>query len=272
MLSWHPTHPGNDKSKKDQYGWGFRVANTDDIRRQANGMTTHTWSPNIYREGTRRESHWISSDWIALDFDAGELSLAAAVKAFCDVRHVISTTMNHQKAKEDGTPAGDRFRVALCIKRIDNLAIYRNNLRIMVDRYGADVKCKDGARFFFPSREIISVNDEDDMWELDMTPPPEPQFAQMQAARAEAMTIPHRIRFLLKHCVWAQNTKNDTCFQIGCALGSLGYPPKDICHLIYASPTYRNTKITDALAREIYQAVTNGIKRSISDLAALPQQ
>ncbi len=253
MISYHPLHPGNDKSKKDCYGWGFKVADTDDI----------------YRDGRRNEVSWLHSDWIVLDFDSGEMTLAQAVNAFCDVRHVISTSMNHQRDKGDGLGSPDRFRISLCIKRIDDLAIYRNNLRQMVDKYPCDTRCKDGARFFFPSREIVSINDEDELWDLDLSPPPAPKFAEIQAARAVILSMPAKTRHLLKHSIWPDNTKNDTCFQLGCQLGPLGYSAKDICHHIYASPTYRDAKITDALAREIYQAVSNGIERAFRDLAAI---
>lgn len=268
MFSYHPVVPEHDKANAWRYRDGFKTADVS-IERMAVGISKHAWSPNIWDEGKSLNSNWRSADWLTLDFDNGLLPLAQAVNIFCDMVHIIGTTASHQIAKPD-KPACDRFRVAVKFaERVTNLRLYSHQLRVAEKKYSTDPSCKDGARFFFPCKEIVSLSADGYCWDLDHHVPKEINYAEVAYKRATAGTIPQHIVVLLKHCVWREGEKNTLCFKIGAALGPLGYTATEICRQIYASPTYKDASITDYLAQEIYKAVSNGIQRAHTDIAQL---
>jgi hypothetical protein len=116
------------------------------------------WAPAIYRGGVRRESHFIQSRLIVLDYDDG-LTLEQAMQKFARYRYIIGTTKSHQKQKGDKPPC-DRFRVVLFfMHNVYSLQVYKENYAKYVEHAGSDAACKDGARFFFPCVEIIACNE-----------------------------------------------------------------------------------------------------------------
>ncbi len=64
---------------------------------------------------------------------------------------------------------------------------------------------------------------------------------------------------------WAPQTKNNTCFRLGCTLGILGYSAEEITGMILKSATYKGK---EAPKKEIFSAVSNGV---IQGLKELPQ-
>lgn len=127
-------------------------------------LCTHVWAPIIYSDGYRREKSFLQSEILALDFDNG-MSLDGAVRKFAPFRHIIGTTKSHGVK-------GDRFRVLLFFTNpITCLDTFKNTMRIYTELHGADKACKDGARFFFPCKEIVSVADGQLVWpEVQKTP------------------------------------------------------------------------------------------------------
>lgn len=112
------------------------------------------WSPIKFRDGVRKESHFLGAMVCALDFDGPETPLEWARETFKKYDVAIGTTKSHQKEKNGITC--DRYRVLLWFKEpITELALYKNNMNILIQKYGADKACKDGARFFFPCVEIV---------------------------------------------------------------------------------------------------------------------
>lgn len=155
--------------RADSYGWGFRVADTDDVARLINGISRFVWSGIVWQSGRRLQARFLSSDWCVLDFDTPEMTLAQAVNAFCDCRHIIGTTKSHQKEKQN--IVCDRFRVVIAWeRRIISLDEYRYNMRRMLDNYPIDRKCLDGARYFYPCQEIVSFAEDGYRQEVHAAP------------------------------------------------------------------------------------------------------
>jgi hypothetical protein len=125
------------------------------------------WSPCVWHGGRRRADHFMLCDYLALDFDDGEMTLDNAVEnCFCDINHVIGTTKSHRREK-NGFIA-DRFRVVLALpRRITDAAEYSKIARHYVGIYGSDKACTDTARFFWPCNTIASVVTDADTLEID---------------------------------------------------------------------------------------------------------
>jgi len=145
--------------KPEQYQKGFKR----DLLRFST-LCHFVWSPVIYTDEHRREKSFLQSEVLALDFDNG-MSLDAAVRKFSTFRHIIGTTKSHGIA-------GDRFRVLLFFTNpITCLDTFKNTMRIYTDLHGADKACKDGARFFYPCKEVVSVGEGQLVWpEIKKTP------------------------------------------------------------------------------------------------------
>ena len=134
-------------------------------------VTKSGWSPSVFKEittadGDRRMKR--GNDFIeeiqvlALDVDGGCTLKEASVR-FTGYQAVIATTRNHQKPKlkksGDTIPACDRFRVIIPLSvpiRSDE-----HFKQVWAEAFGKwpfiDQACKDVARFFYPSREVVKI-------------------------------------------------------------------------------------------------------------------
>ncbi len=263
MLSYHRAPPPPREKKREAAKYftrGFQTVDTNDPIRVAQGLTKFVCAPAIFKDGYRVQANFLFADWVGFDFDDGELSLAEAVEnVFCDMTHVIGITMSHQTEPE----WRDKFRVMIPLeRRVDNLALYRHQIALGMKRWPCDEKCKDGARFFYPCREIVSVNTDGYSWEIDEKVPPEPDYSARAEDRVKHGSIPAWVRSALQ-VEWRTRTKNDTCFKLGCALGILGYSPEAITNMILGSPTYLGKA---APKKEIFDAVESGVKRGLQEL------
>jgi len=226
----------------------------------------HVWSPIIFkgshefddnyeptRGGYRCAENFHSSYWCALDFD-DDLTLRQAVEnVFCDYVHVIATTRSHQKQKNGVTV--DRFRVCLpwttpITKRED----YEYNMRIVIDRVGADPQAKDGARLFYPCVQIISTADEGETMDWE-TPPKIKVYEPLPINKLKV--IPGFIAGFLKYGA-PENERNTTCFRIACGLYATGYNEDDIFALIIKSPIPIDG--SEKVRNEVCLAIKSAIK------------
>lgn len=135
-------------------------------------ITSHNWSPAVYRNNHRKKENFVSASIVGLDIDGG-LTLEKALELFKDFKHIIATTKSHQKEK-NGLIA-DRFRVVLFLEGLcDNAARYEATLNALISQWNfLDPQCKDCARFFYPSLEVVSINKGGSMVALRELPPAE---------------------------------------------------------------------------------------------------
>ncbi len=265
MLSYHLLQNG----EANGYGQGFKIADTNDLARIARGISRHVWSPVVWRDGRRRQDHFVCADLCVLDFDSPEMSLDEALRTFCDMAHVIGTTRNHQRDKHGVTC--DRFRVVLQFSRqITSLASYLCSLQKVVARYPADPAPKDGARFFFPCKEIVSV-EQAGYTEAVVEPPSGDEIAKAYRSRRRGCIyqrdgrLPRWLADFLEHGRVTGAGRNQTIYRAARNLAAFGEPPERIIDMITAAPFDRGSgsqMIDDA---EIFRSVNNGISKGLLD-------
>jgi hypothetical protein len=224
----------------------WKVAVTSDVARLARGISSCVWSPIIWQDGYRKESNFLRARWVALDFD-DSLSLQEAMDIWQDSIHIIGTTKSHGIK-------GERFRVVLRLSEdCEDVADYRHTVETLSRTYGGDSACKDGARFFFPCREIVSTLDEGYTQEIVKAPPPEEYPKREPGTRV----IPTRTLRGLRFDKVEVGHRNTWCYGTARDLAWAGFSIDETVRYILASPTYNNSSPP---VREILQAVRNGFK------------
>lgn len=263
MISFHPV--------KDMvgaaYANGFKVADTNSVMRLSRAIEGWVWSPCIWRDGVRRQDHFLRADWCVLDFDDGEMSLREACDTFCDMVHIIGTTKSHQKEK--GGPPCDRFRVLLKWERpVTDLRDYRFNMKKILSRYPADPAPKDGARFFFPCTMVVQASSEG--YTEGLLPTPEnferPNLERLKAY-GQAGILPPRVRDRLVNVV-PEGARNTTWYCLAKDMVRCGLDEIGIVDMIVSSKTYEG-RVGPSLLHEIAQCVRNGAKAVARETVAL---
>lgn len=256
MLSYHPISSTPDAAR------GYQLAD-----RLVPIITRYVWSGIVWHEGHRHESKFHYSDLCVMDFDDGEMTLAEAVRTFCDCMHVIGTTRNHQKEKK-GRAACDRFRVVIpWERRIDSLRVYQYNMQRLVDRYPIDHQALDGARHFLKCKEIVSACG--DGYKQDVSEPPEDWRTEAPPQVAEEYfgsgVIPSRTRELLLVPA-VPGTVRHTLYKIGAELAKWGFSLDDAIALARqsATATCGVMQARNPLA-EITECVSSGWKKGSLD-------
>lgn len=156
------------------------------------------WAPGIFN-GRRAISDLHRIGLLVLDVDAGE-TLGSAVERFKDFKHIIATSRNHQKEK-NGVVC-DRFRVVLFLdSEITNDKDFKATWETAYKRWQfIDKACKDSSRFFYPSPEIISINESGRHYPVSVAPSGGLRDATMDSRGPESGT--NEYRSLVKGDLW----------------------------------------------------------------------
>lgn len=146
------------------------ILDMTDINETPESILEGPWSPIVTTNNYLKEENFHSCGLLVFDIDndptSQQLRLDDALSLFKDYWHILATTRNHQviKTLKSGKtkPAADRYRLILAFdKEINDLTQYKNlwnfyalalNLKKVAD------PLKDGARFYYASKEIISMN------------------------------------------------------------------------------------------------------------------
>jgi hypothetical protein len=230
----------------------WRVAVTSDVTRISRGISSCTWSPIVWDRGIRKELNFLRAAWLALDFD-DSLPLSEALDIWQDSTHIIGTTKSHGIK-------GERFRVVLrfaepCL----NLANYRCTVETLSRRYGGDPAVKDGARFFYPCTEIVSICEEG--YDQEIVEAPQATVVRRRTPGTRVMT-----EFVRKYTSWSKfppGEYNKHCFMIAKDLCWAGFSEHDTMALILSSPTYQDVSPP---MREIARAIQSGFKQAKVEL------
>lgn len=118
-------------------------------------ITENSWSPSIFIDNIRSNSNFIRADLMVFDIDE-KLSLRETIERIklSGFTCIIGISTNHQKEKS-GVIA-DRYRVILPLQNpiLSQEDFSATWFSIAGDEkgflFGADKKCKDPARFYFP--------------------------------------------------------------------------------------------------------------------------
>lgn len=125
-------------------------------------ITNKTYSLGIFENNHRTNENFRGSHYVGLDFDEG-MTLEEAKFRFSKYHHIIATSKSHQKEKKNKRtgavkPPCDRFRVILKTEKyIDNPDDFKATVSKLMEVFpDADPQCKDAARFFYASPEVVS--------------------------------------------------------------------------------------------------------------------
>lgn len=255
MISYHRRKPdllhANDEAKYYRKSW--ETADLDDVERLSRGIAKFCWSGVIWHGGMRSEKNFKEASWFVLDFDDFDhgMTLKQAIKGFCDRIHIIGTTKSHGIS-------GDRFRVAIKSSEVmHDLALYRHNYQRLVKHFGTDKSCVDGARFFWPCKEIVSFSQEGEVEEVDHDVP-KPKLEAYIKGQREARIINPWTRQSLNRVI-PIGERNTAVFRISKDLASVGMTPEKIFSAIVNSKTYGG--IYDSkLEKEILYTMNQGFK------------
>lgn len=230
-------------------------------------MLSSVWSPIIWRGGTRKRSAYVSCDWIALDFDDGVWSLDDAVSYLKDNNFtgVVGTTKSHQKEKSQpsGTvlPACDRFRVVIpASSTLSSVEIYEENMRRIMEHVPVDKSCKDGARFFYPCKEIVHLQfGEPYPVDVSIQMQAEIQERQSKIEVASAKETESIEKGLLPGWIiqsimgeYPAGGRHKICYRIGATLGKANWSIDDIVYL------FRKSKLREIGTADLRRAIENG--------------
>lgn len=114
-------------------------------------ITKYVWSPILFRHGIRIGDNFIQSNWCVLDID-DTLTFKEALEVFGDFQHIIATSKSHTDIYTS---------LKICIPwayPIKDAGTYTHSLKHYIKMTGSDDSCSDSARFFWPCREIVSLN------------------------------------------------------------------------------------------------------------------
>ena len=226
-------------------------------------MRGHVWSPVVWSSGERLQKNFSAAQWCVLDFDCGEMSLGEAQNTFCDMVHVIGTTKSHRVEKNGR--CCDRFRVALRFSEvIRDLRVYRYNMAKMTHNYPCDSSCRDGARYFFPCTQIVSICDDEDAFQVDVIKEVPESFERTPKAKfgemSKAFVIPRRVIYRLsRECTENRNT---FCYGLGADCARVGIPLERVIELIERSQTGIDLSCDDYM-----QGLINGHKAGLEDMS-----
>lgn len=117
------------------------------------------WSPPLYKNNHRKLVNFLSASVIGFDIDE-KMTLEEAKAALAPFKHIIATTVSHQKWKGKEPPC-DRFRVIVFLSEpVTTAEDYKQtfltiaaNLKLPFDK-----QAKDAARWFVPCAEVVSEN------------------------------------------------------------------------------------------------------------------
>lgn len=254
LISFHPNSvhlPAKTPQTK-----GFKTFPTDDIQRIADCILKCTWSPIVFKQGHRKGENFISSSFLAFDFESPDYSLEQALEHFCDMQHVIGTTDNHQVAKPNEEPV-DRFRVVIPWETdITDPDVYIYNMRINMTGRDCDKKCGDTGRHYYRCKEIISVQTDGYVQEVKPLPP---QPLQDPFAKTRAYANMGFLGLFTKQCltqVIPKGDRNSASFRMGCQFAMCKVDSQDAVARVRRSPTF--SSMADDEFREFERAVLNG--------------
>jgi len=234
----------------------FKIVGINTFEELAQLIIKYAWSPIIWANGRRNGVNFHVAYFAVLDFDAPGYTLLQCKNDFCDMMHSIGTTKSHQKEK-NGVIC-DRFRLVVLFEEpITDLQLYRHNLRQLADQYEADIACVDGARFFYPCKEIVSLSDEG--FTLEIKPLPVKHHSDEHLNSHSIINdriVPDRVRHYLKHGI-RPGGRNDGCFIIGIELFKHGFNQAEMLNIVKNSAIQ---PIDDFKLEELQRALLNGYR------------
>jgi hypothetical protein len=252
-------------AREQQY---FKAKVTKDVADIVDAMLYHCWSPIVWEGGLRRKSKFMSCEWIALDFDDGNLTLDAALDYLktTGTEGIIGTTKSHLKEKTTLTgtvmPACDRFRLLMpASHKMVSVDMYEYNmLEVMKQFPTCDKSCKDGGRFFFPCKEITHIRTGKKYpvdvgavakQHLEAKQQQVREYSEEQSAMIKGGIMPSWVVKALMG-TYPAGGRHKVCYRIGATLAKADWQVTEIIKL------FRQSSLLEIGNIELKRAVENG--------------
>ncbi len=248
----------------------------DAVERDTTGLASiisgETWSPIVWQDGIRREANFLHASLIALDFDNGEMTLDDAYSWFMEhhVSFYLATTKSHQKEKISATGkierACDRFRVIIATGSVcTDINTYKNTMEYFFTLLPCDRSCKDGARYFFPSKVISWYFNQPANWLPKSQKQIDLELAERELQKQsydEAMRQGYKLpipKYLLRiiEREHGAGERHRNCYLLGAELMKLGYPIDFI-----AEVALKNKSLAAIGEDDVRRAIRNGFDRA----------
>ena len=247
----------------------YMPKNLEDL---ATAITQRAWSPIIWEQGIRAKSNYVTSKYVALDFDDGKWTLDTALTYAYEhgLEAIIATTKSHQKEKR--TPGGkvsppcDRFRMVLTFDReIDDQLEFEYNMKKIMELMPVDISCKDAGRFYFPCFKIHAVVEGEPYKSLeytdDMRKQDEEGLKKYKASLSQHKangTIPQWCLSVLYNPT-PEGERHKTAYRMGATLAECGWTLDAIFSVC------QSTSLRDIGIEDMKRALENGFNRALSD-------
>lgn len=257
MLSFHSESIYSPP--RTPYTRGFSRCAGEDLDIFAKIISRYTWSSILWRGGHRLGSNFEASYYLALDCESRDYPLKAALEDFRNMRHIIGTTQNHGRLKDGEVK--DRFRVLIPWSApITERAVYSHNMIAVMKRYDCDAACKDLARQFYKCRDIVSINENGDLFEVAALPQRQTDHFEKQREYGRLGYLGRFAKIFLTEEI-PLGQRNGACYRMGCELARAGVTYEDAIDRVLNSPTYSGCVVPGSgLYHEIRRAVRNGYK------------
>lgn len=147
----------------------------DDVYGLASIITSESWAPGRFNNLRRNIPNFTICQLLVLDVDEG-CSIETAKDLFKEYKHIIATSRSH--GTEKNGVVCDRFRVVLFLdSTITNDRDFKATWATAFRRWPfIDQACKDSSRFFYPSPEIVSINEAGREYNVSIAVDPPPQL------------------------------------------------------------------------------------------------
>ena len=149
--------------------------------------TTYNYSTGIFKDNYRNKANFVEAECIAIDVDndgpQDNYTIEGAKDKFKNYKHIIMPSKSHQKDKNG--KVADRFRVILFLEQpIKSAKDFTATWTELLKFYpAADKACKDASRFYYPSPDSYSINEQGRSWPV--TEYVEPERNELDIALAD---------------------------------------------------------------------------------------
>lgn len=222
-------------------------------------ILTSAWSPITWKGDRALTVNFEAAYYFVLDFDSiGDETMEGINDSLKDFKRIIATTRSHGILK-NGLIC-DRYRLIIPFTTpIDDYAVYRYNYELALKKYWwADSSCKCGARFFFPSKEIVFFDREAEYtWDVVDLPCASTVSVDRAFTRPEINgRIPSWCRAFINDGVLDKNhSRNTTLFKVACEMSRQGFTESKIRQVVLRAPIKWDGVSVEAAIRSAIKTV-----------------
>lgn len=234
----------------------FKTVEITYLIQLSNIIMKYVWSPIVWRNGERLRKNFISCDYLVLDFDSGATALE--IRDWCrklDLAYFIGATKSHGIAKDEKPPC-DRFRLVIPAKgSAESHFQLTQNIAYLKSLLPIDSQCKDGARYFYPCREVL-FSGPGKQWSWRPYRPPSEKAIEYKRSFSSARLLSNYAKRLINKPI-THGERNCTFFKIGAEFTRCGYSEADIIAL---ADDVEYELSGDFSKEERNECIRNGIK------------